>query len=504
LQRFTEANVFAPTQTTLPAGSLAEKQTQLDQSRRDLARIRGVLDRPPGGGKIDVGRISVPSILTASPALPPALVRLAEAEQNLQAQRAIYADGSPNVIRALAEYRAVNDTIVPDILRDIQENFEETEKVLADELEARRGELSAMPRRTFEGAALQQNYDQALQLWTTVNTSAQQARLLDEQTTADLTVLGEAITPPQPSSSRGPRIFILAVAASIGAGLAIALLLDRLDRRFRYPQQATMELGLTIAGTIPFFKPNRKGELNLTASAQVVESFRTLRLATQYHFPPGEPVIVCISSPGPGEGKSLVSSNLAVAFANAGQKTLLIDGDVRRGVVHTTFEAERRPGLVDYLGGTATPAQIVRPTSTDRLFIVPSGSRSRRAPELLTSERMGALVVEMRSQFEVIIIDSAPFVAGMDAFALGAAAGTMLVVLRPGLTDRKLAENKLELLDRLPVTIIGAVLNAISGGRAYRYYSEYTTYEGEDEGPDEADFDGPNPPTSPTRLIGRR
>jgi len=89
----------------------------------------------------------------------------------------------------------------------------------------------------------------------------------------------------------------------------------------------------------------------------------------------------------------------------------------------------------------------------------------------------------------------------MDAFALGVAAGNMLVVLRPGHTDRKLAENKLEIFDRLPVTIIGAVLNAISSGRAYRYYSDYATYEGTDD-VDEADFDAP--PSSPTRLIGRR
>jgi tyrosine-protein kinase Etk/Wzc len=110
----------------------------------------------------------------------------------------------------------------------------------------------------------------------------------------------------------------------------------------------------------------------------------------------------------------------------------------------------------------------------------------------------------MRLEYEVIIVDSAPFVAGMDAFALGAAAGTMLVVLRPGATDRKLAENKLEILDRLPVTIIGAVLNAISGGRAYRYYSDYATYDGPEDNLDEADFDQAAPPTSPTRLIGRR
>jgi capsular exopolysaccharide synthesis family protein len=221
---------------------------------------------------------------------------------------------------------------------------------------------------------------------------------------------------------------------------------------------------------VPKLRFNRKNELGVSALSQVAESFRAMRLTVRHQFPAGEPMVLCVSSPGATEGKSLVSSNLAVAFANAGHSTLLIDGDVRRGVVHTTFDAPRRPGLVDHLAGKASADTIIRPTNTPNLSIIPSGIRSKDAPELLVSDAMASLVSAMRERFEVVIIDSAPFSAGMDAFALGAAAGTMLVVLRPGVTDRKLAAMKLEVLDRLPVAVVGAVLNGIAQGSAYKYY----------------------------------
>jgi Mrp family chromosome partitioning ATPase len=91
---------------------------------------------------------------------------------------------------------------------------------------------------------------------------------------------------------------------------------------------------------------------------------------------------------------------------------------------------------------------------------------------------MSRLILAMREKFDVIIIDSPPLVAGMDAYALGAAAGSMLIVLRPAVTDRKLAAAKLEVLDRLPIRVVGAVVNAIPGGRSYEYYGSDYSYGG--------------------------
>src|SRR5204862_150971 len=143
------------------------------------------------------------------------------------------------------------------------------------------------------------------------------------------------------------------------------------------------------------------------------------------------------------DGKSLVSSNLALAFANAGSRRLLIDGDVRRGALHATFDVSPTPGLVEHLHGLAGVETILHATSTPNLFVIARGARRNRAPELLISDVMRRLIISMKEQFDVIIIDSPPLVAGMDAYALGAAAGSMLLVLRPAVTDRKLADAKL-------------------------------------------------------------
>jgi capsular exopolysaccharide synthesis family protein len=204
--------------------------------------------------------------------------------------------------------------------------------------------------------------------------------------------------------------------------------------------------------------------------SQVVESFRTLRLAVRYEFPPNGPVVLSVSSPSSEDGKSLVSSNLAIAFASAGHRTLLIDGDVRRGTLHSTFDIQVTPGLVEYLSNGVGLDTVVKSTLTENLFLLPRGTRANRAPELLVSDRMGALIQIARQEFDVVIIDSPPFIAGVDAYALAAAAGNILVVLRQGVSDRKLAAAKLSIVDRLPIRFLGAVINGVPAGGMYRYY----------------------------------
>jgi tyrosine-protein kinase Etk/Wzc len=159
-----------------------------------------------------------------------------------------------------------------------------------------------------------------------------------------------------------------------------------------------------------------------------------------------------------------------MAFASSGHRTLLIDGDVRCGTLHSTFGIQVTPGLVEYLGNRTDIDAVMKGTSSDNLFLVPRGTRATNAPELLVSERMNALIQIAREKFDVVIIDSPPFIAGVDAYALGAAAGSILVVLRQGMSDRKLAAAKLSVVDRLPIRILGAVINGVPSGGMYRYY----------------------------------
>jgi capsular exopolysaccharide synthesis family protein len=197
--------------------------------------------------------------------------------------------------------------------------------------------------------------------------------------------------------------------------------------------------------------------------------------------------MVTITSPGPGDGKTFLSSNLAANFAELGMRVLVIDGDTRRGALHRVLNVDRRPGLTEYLTGAAELHQIVRPTSIERLDVIPCGARSTRAPELLASPLMGDMLAEIRSRYDVILVDSPPLGAGIDPLVLATITGSVILVMRTGKTDRDLAEAKLAVLDRLPVRVLGAVMNGISADAAFRYYSYLPGYETGQEEPDDPD-----------------
>lgn len=273
----------------------------------------------------------------------------------------------------------------------------------------------------------------------------------------------------------------MALVASLGVAVGLALVLDQLDRRFRYPEQVSSELGLAILGAVPACKKNRAGEISPEQAQQVVEAFRTIRLNLAHSYGVAGPVTLTVSSPGAGDGKSFVSSNLAVSFAQAGYRTLLIDGDIRRGELHRMFGVDRRPGMLDYLTGNASHEDIIRPTNQSGLWIVPCGTRRHHGPELLGSAAMSGLMAWFKSRFNVIILDSPPLGAGIDPFVLGTMTGNLVLVFRAGETDRQMAQAKLPLLERLPVRMLGAVLNEVEAGGAYRYYNYIYGYTSDEE-----------------------
>jgi len=256
----------------------------------------------------------------------------------------------------------------------------------------------------------------------------------------------------------------------LGLGVGGAVLLDHADRHVHHPDHVTQRMGLAILGAVPHVDWNN-GKREESAG-QVIEALRGVRLSVAHRHGAG-PVIVTVTSPGRSDGKSFVASNLALAFADAGSRTLLIDGDVRRGRLHHVLNRHRRPGLTEILAGVVPLEQAVQGTSTRNLSFISCGARSHAGPALLSSAAMVQLVGQLRGQFGAIIVDSAPLGAGADGFALGTATGSLLVVLRTGVSDRELAEAKLGILQHLPINVLGAVLNDVRPGGAYRYYSYY-------------------------------
>jgi capsular exopolysaccharide synthesis family protein len=451
------------------AGYFQQKGALSDVQNERIA-LEQMIANAKGGPLNPQQFLMVPTILNNTPQLRTAIEELSSRQAAIRTEKQFLTDANPRIKQLNETVRVLQYETIPQIVQSVLQTLRTREQNLTTRLESQSLELRAIPSRTIEEGRLSRQVGASDNLYSVLKARYEEVSLAEAQMSPDLSVLDFAVPPTHPNSNDGPRLMLLAILASFGFAIGIALLHDRVDHRFRYPEQATYELGLTIVGTVPRLRPNRRGQAHVELMSQVIESFRTLRLAVRYEFPSNAPVVLSVSSPSSNDGKSLVSSNLAIAFASAGHRTLLIDGDVRRGTLHSTFDIQVTPGLVEYLSNGVGIDVVVKATSSENLFLLPRGARANRAPELLVSDRMGALIQIARQRFDVVIVDSPPFIAGVDAYALAAAAGNILVVLRQGMSDRKLAAAKLAIVDRLPIRFLGAVINCVPAGGMYRYY----------------------------------
>lgn len=457
-----------------------QQKVTLDQIRQDREQLEQVFARSQQGPITVDAFQTIPSAANA-PQLQQALRDLTAREAELTALLSRYTTEHPLVKQTQVDLDRIRNELVPLYARTLIEQLKRQEQDIQSRLNSAAVELREVPQVTITESRLMRDLDAADALYKMLSARHEEAKLSELSAIPDVRVLDWAVTPQKPASSTAPKIIIMAVAASIGAAIGLALLLDQLDKRFRYPEQVSSELGLPILGAIPAIRKTRRGELAPEQAAQVIEAFRTVRLNLAHSYGSAGPVMLTITSPGAGDGKSLVSSNLAVSFAEAGYRTVLVDGDIRRGEIHRMFGVDRRPGLLDHLTGAATFDEIIRPTSQRNLSVVPCGTRRHHGPELLGSAAMAEAMALFKARFDVIIMDSPPLGAGIDPFVLGTTTGHLLMVFRTGETDRQMAEAKLRLLDRLPIRVLGAVLNEIEAEGSYRYYSYLYGYTADEE-----------------------
>jgi len=444
----------------------------LEALRRDrvqLERVRAQLrsDYVPVEALLAVG------VVNTDPAAANLRVDLNEYIQVLAQVRDLrrtLQDITPPLSIKLEQLRNLQSRAIPQDLDAFLRQVRTKENQLAGVVTQSSGELARIPQRTTQQESLRRDRDAAAQLFTLLDQRYHEAQLAEKSVTPDVGVLDAAVLPSAPTDNTAPRLIAFGLAAGLGLGLALAVLIDRVDRRFRYPQQATHGLGLQILGAVPVVDQTRPQSPERVA--QIVEAFRAIRMNVRYACMPSPRVTLTVTSPSPHDGKSLIASNLALSFAEGGWRTVLVDGDLRRGQLNATFDLPSGPGLVEYLEGTSLLGEVVQPTAHDNLSLVATGTRHRRGPELLATPRMKQLVAALAAEFDAVIVDSPPLGAGTDAYALGTATTHVALVMRRAATDLKLAEAKLQVFDQLPAQVIGAVLNEVnSEAGMYQYFS---------------------------------
>jgi len=460
-----------------------ERQFQREQMRRDRAAIARALT-PASGSTFPADAFASIGSVQHSPELSNALKELSDKQAQLRTYRYHYSDEYPLVKGLVAEIAELERRTIPSLAQALAAQLAVRESELGQQVDAASREIRQIPARTVEEARLRRGVQLAEESYNTVQGRFLEATLAAEASSVpDVKIFDPAIVPQRPVKNTAPRLLLMGLLAGLGLGVVGAVVLDRIDPRVRYPEQVSRDLGLPILGAVPHLRRDQE-------PAEVVEALRGVCLNLVHAYGAAGPLLVTITSPGPGDGKSFLAANLALTFADGGHRTLLIDGDIRRGILHRRFKVGRQPGLADYLREDATRDQVIQSTAYPWLSFVGCGLRTHRAPELLGAPAMGSLITALRPDYDVILIDSPPLGAGVDAFILGTATGNVLLILRTGYSHREMTGAKLEVLDRLPLRTLGAVLNDVPRGAGGHYYANYSYHLPGYEAVDEEDGRG--------------
>jgi capsular exopolysaccharide synthesis family protein len=454
-------------------GNFFSLNVDKDQLTRDRAAILRVLGEQAGRLEMAMSMQLIPAT-GKSPELSSALKEAIDMEAKLRVELTQFTPEYP-AMKAKLEYRdSLYNVVIPQaaatLIRLIDVELADMDSRLASQAT----ELRQIPRRQIEQEKLTRQLDIAADLYKKLEESWQSSRLAEVTTSPDFEILDWPNVPTRPIADTRTTLLLMFIGGALALGIAGAILRDRMDPRVQYPDQVSAGMGLNILGAVPTLKGGRLGPADM---ALAVESFRSIQLSLMHAAANGGPLMVTFSSPGASDGKSFITSNLAIAFADMGHRTLVIDGDVRRGSMHKLLGARHKPGLTEYLTGRSERAAIIQETRYPLLHFIGCGSRQESGPKLLGSPAMRQLVRDLRADYDVILVDSPPLGACVDPMILATLTKNLVLVVRAGSTDRSLAESKLDMLDRLPVRVVGAVLNDVEQSGPYRYYSYVSGYE---------------------------
>jgi capsular exopolysaccharide synthesis family protein len=270
---------------------------------------------------------------------------------------------------------------------------------------------------------------------------------------------------------------LLWVLGGLVTGTGLAFLLRFLDNTFKGSEDVERKLGLPVLGQLPQLKLDKGKQLAPMnhfldqVRSPFSESVRTIRTGVLLSALDRERSIVTVTSSLPGEGKTTVAINLAHSIARM-KKTLLIDADMRRPMVHRAKGIEHPcPGLAALLTGEAD-FEHAHEEQEDGLHVIPSGTLPANPLELLSSRRFKNLVRELQQEYEVIVIDSAPSLAVSDALVVGQLSDALVYVVRADDTPHQAAVQGVKRLRRANAPLLGCVLNRVTQGPK-SYFRKY-------------------------------
>ena len=371
-------------------------------------------------------------------------------------------------------------------------------------------ELNNLPSKQIEFARLERDNKVLEQTYTFMKQKLEEAKINVASNTGKIQIIDYAVKSKKPFKPIPSNNIIIGLILGLSIGVGFVLLIEFLDNTVKSADDIK-KMNLVVLGIIPSIGDQNINKIlsafniqkSKTPSASVSrklkrrlitredpkspvsESYRSLRTNMMYSSTDKEIKSVLVSSSGPGEGKTTTVANLAITYANLGKKTLLIDTDLRRPVIHKVFDCDRDNGITSYLSGVEKDfKKLIQNTPIDNLSVVTSGIIPPNPSELLGSERMTNLIAKLESEWDMILFDSPPLVAVTDATMISKEIDQIIIVVKAGHTDSTAFNHTVTSLRNVNAPLGGIILNAVTSKNSYGsyyYYYQYYHYYGSEE-----------------------
>jgi capsular exopolysaccharide synthesis family protein len=407
-----------------------------------------------------------------------------EVEQQLTVERSRWGDGYPRV-RMLKESLDSMKSELAEQQAAVIEAYVDSLRQDYEILTSKRDELQRAFEKQFDLATeVSGQVIELDSLEAAVQRAAEDVSLLAEQikrlelteevggmSVSVIDVAAPSTLPSYPSRER-----FLATGLALGGllGFGLAFLRDLLEQRLRSLDEISRVMQLPIVGVIPFqSRIESRSEAGRIVATQprctTSEAIRTLRTSVYLGLAAQSSRVFVVTSPAPGDGKSTVASNLAIAMAQVGQRVLLIDADMRKPTQHEIFAIEPTSGLASILTDRRPADEAIVRSEIERLDLLPCGRRPSNPAELLNDGYFASLLDELALRYDRIVIDSPPILPVADARALAAMADCTLLVLRAESSTRRMATSARDELWRVRAQRIGLVVNGVPARKQGTY-----------------------------------
>jgi len=372
---------------------------------------------------------------------------------------------------------------------------------LRDAIETRESSILALNQQGVQYNILKRDFETNRELYDGLLQRMKEIGVAAGVQENNIAVIDEALPPGGPFKPNLARNMALAIVLGLMAGIGLALVRELFDSSIHRTEDLEALTGRPVLGLVPMVRSRDMREDNKDFAlpdravghysarfpkSSVSEAFRSLRTSLMFSTPEGMPKTILITSPGPGDGKTTCSINLATVMAQNGARVLLIDADLRKPRLHRDFGKPQSPGLTNRIASAhseGNETSSILSTDVDGLFVMPSGNSAPNPAELLTSERMKKIIAMSERAFDHVIIDTAPILGLADAMVLSRQVDGVILVTSAGKTGKDNIKSSVKRMAQVRAPLLGVVLNAVDlESPDYAYYSSYYyNYESDED-----------------------